>query len=70
MPHPETHPAADRRDWCPYCLLLLAVGTEAADQLLKAGTTEREFLARLRQSREALDQGHLGHCRDPDCGQG
>lgn len=60
---------ADRSDWCPSCLLLLTIGIEAADQLLQAGTTEREFLTRLRQSRDALDQGRLGSCGDPDCGQ-
>ena len=56
-----------RHDWCPTCLLVLSVGPSACDDLLAAGRGEPQFLARLRQSREALDQGCLGRCGAENC---
>lgn len=35
---------AQREDRCPTCLLVLAIGPSACDDLQRAGGAEREFL--------------------------
>jgi len=56
-----------RADWCATCLLVLAVGPAAVDDLLQAGRGEPAFLTNLRRSRTALDQGRLGRCGAENC---